>query len=584
MQRWKRQISPYGIRRLETHYTDDVIRSGTIVPRPTNTGDIFQALTRGWMSFLLVVAAYGIVATWNIALPGVYMDAVNPDYLTVKILNPHHKHIIAWVLDGNYLLGNRFPILIQLYHGSQTFWLGLPLFWIFGTTVEGLRLAHAFLALGVLAALFYMLRRMQFGSFTAAAICAALAVDPSFSYAFRTQSYITLAPSAWLLLSIGLTSGPHAPSSRRWIWSGILSGLAASAYFVQGFFLVAVVSAVWITTYRSHETRWKARSRWLFGLVIGLSPYILGYILLTRSVGGPLALFGFLNRQQAELGAFSSNISLIERVAFEWFMLTGVIGNAWHHSMMFGEWTSLPLSSLKFTILLALPTLLWVIAEVRCVSSPAGRVVAGLIGAFLAVALVFGDRLGGHHYVILLPWLYAWLALGIRDASKGVDLHPSRPQRFLIPGMVAAVLGINLIGQVAEARTLVQTGGVGLMSDAINRFAADLNAMPNKPLIFFPDWGLAFPTVFLTRGTVAMEDTERFDYARQRLCEGQDVEVALIRNPDIRRDKWTRLLGWDEPEVKHYRQRDGKIVFDRIRYHAGAIGQNCTSLRPPVHE
>lgn len=436
------------------------------------------------MSFLLVVATYGIVATWNITLPGVYMDAVNPDYLTVKILNPNHEHIVAWVLQGNYLLGNRIPILIQLYHGSQTFWLGLPLFWLFGTTVEGLRLAHAFLALGVLAALFYMLCRMQFSSFAATAICAALAVDPSFSYAFRTQSYITLAPSAWLLISIGLMSGPHPPSLRRWIWSGLLAGLAASAYFVQGFFLLAVVPAVWITTHRSHETHWKARSRWLFGLVIGLSSYILGYILLMRNVGGPLAFIDFFSRQQAELGAFSSSISLLERLAFEWLMLTGVVGNAWHHSMMFGEWTSLPLSSVKLTILLALPTLLWVIAEVRRVSSRAGRVIAGLIGAFLAVALVFGNRLGGHHYIILLPWLYAWLALGIRDATKAVNI-PSQLQKFLSLGLMALVLGINLIGQVAEARTLVQTGGVGLMSDAINRFAADLNAMPNKPLIFF---------------------------------------------------------------------------------------------------
>ena len=83
-----------------------------------------------------------------------------------------------------------------------------------------------------------------------------------------------------------------------------------------------------------------------------------------------------------------------------------------------------------------------------------------------------------------------------------------------------------------------------------------------------------------------MDDTDRFDYARQRLCEGQDVEVALIRNPDIRRDTWTRALRWDEPEVKHYRQRDGTIVFDRIRYQAGSIGRNCpskTTTLPETH-
>ena len=81
---------------------------------------------------------YALVAAWHIDLPGVYMDEVNPDYLAVKILNPRHAPIVAWVLQANYLLGDRVPMMVQLYHGSQTFWLGLPLFWLFGTTVEGL--------------------------------------------------------------------------------------------------------------------------------------------------------------------------------------------------------------------------------------------------------------------------------------------------------------------------------------------------------------------------------------------------------------------------------------------------------------
>src|SRR5690348_15355158 len=81
-----------------------------------------------WPGFALVIAAYAIVACWRIDLPGIYMDEVNPDYLTVKILNPRHAPIVAWVLQGNYLLGDRVPFLVQLYHGSQTFWLGLPLF------------------------------------------------------------------------------------------------------------------------------------------------------------------------------------------------------------------------------------------------------------------------------------------------------------------------------------------------------------------------------------------------------------------------------------------------------------------------
>ena len=38
----------------------------------------------------VVLAVYGFAASRAITLPGVYMDAVNPDYLVVKLLNGHH--------------------------------------------------------------------------------------------------------------------------------------------------------------------------------------------------------------------------------------------------------------------------------------------------------------------------------------------------------------------------------------------------------------------------------------------------------------------------------------------------------------
>ena len=136
---------------------------------------------------MLVAAVYAIAVAQNIGLPGVYMDAVNPDYLAVRLLHRHTEPIAAWLLPGNYLFG-RAPVLISFYHGSQQTWLGLPGFFLFGTTVTGLRITHALFGLGVLAALFAVLARAGLKPWQAAAACAALAVDPSFTYAFRTQS------------------------------------------------------------------------------------------------------------------------------------------------------------------------------------------------------------------------------------------------------------------------------------------------------------------------------------------------------------------------------------------------------------
>ena len=70
-----------------------------------------------WWPFLVVGAIWLVVATQQIDLPGVYMDAVDPDYLVVRLLNRHAQPITAWLLGGNYLHG-KVPVLITFYHGS----------------------------------------------------------------------------------------------------------------------------------------------------------------------------------------------------------------------------------------------------------------------------------------------------------------------------------------------------------------------------------------------------------------------------------------------------------------------------------
>src|SRR4029079_6420283 len=148
-------------------------------------------------AWLYVVALVGVLliyagsATHLMELPGVYMDAVNTDYHVAKLLTRAHANpLIGWVLPGNYL-ANRFPVLVSLYHGLQQFWLALPLYAIFGMSVDGIRLTHMVFAMGVLVAALLLLRRAQVPLWIAALAGIALATDPTFVFAFRTQSYIT---------------------------------------------------------------------------------------------------------------------------------------------------------------------------------------------------------------------------------------------------------------------------------------------------------------------------------------------------------------------------------------------------------
>jgi len=535
------------------------------------------------VGFAVVAAVYALVAAWRLDLPGVYMDEVNPDYLVVKLLNPDHAPIVGWVLRGNYLLGDRVPWLVQLYHGSQTFWLGLPFFALFGTTVEGLRLTHALFGAGVLAALYWLLLCARLAPWQAALACGAVALDPSFSYAFRTQSYITLAGDAWLLLAIAcLLPSAHGPATaRRLFWSGAWAGTAIVGYFVHAFFAPALAAGAWWAT-RTGDARSARRKRgaWLAGCALGASPYIVGYGLLARAAGGIAPAWSFIVGQQASLHAFDSTLGAAGRLAYAWRMVVGVVSNAWHHAMMFGEWAEVPGTGAKLALLVGLPGVLLAVAAIRRRATFAHVLLSALPVSFVAVALGFGGRLGGHHYVTLLPVFYAALAVGLAHLAP-IARAGSAARRATVAAPLALLVALNVDAQVSEGRTLAATRGVGLMSDAINRFAADINADPRKRWYVFPDWGLALPIAFLTRGSVGITSGDDVAQARSRLCIGHDVAVALVEGDrTARRNDWTGRLGWDAPDVVHYTQGDGKVVFDVLGYHGRADGPGCAIATP----
>ncbi len=531
------------------------------------------------VAFALVVAAYACVALWHITLPGVYMDAVNPDYLVVKVLNRHAQPIGAWLLPANYLGGEKLPVLIALYHGSLTFWAGLPFYWLFGTDVIGLRLTHAMFGLAVLSGAFLFLLRARVSAWVAALGCIALALDPAFSYAFRTQSHITLGSCAWMLWGTAALLHARDPATpqrvRWWVAAGFLYGVSIFGYFVYAFFFPALVYAV----IARRETPWRERLRgfvlWNCGLALGLGGYWLGYGLIIRERHGLRGFMAFVQEQQSALGVFNSAPSLAERVTNAWHLIEGVLHNWWHHMLIFGEPEPVPGAGLKTALLVALPIVLLLVAIARRRASDALRIAVALMVSFFVVSLVFGTRLGGHHYVVLLPFFYATLVLGLRDATVGLDAARTRPWTTALPLLL--LVGTNIAGQVQEGETLARTRGVGLYSDAINRFARDLDTDSRKPFMFFPDWGLSMPVAFLTRGRVGMDTVDNYESARHRLCHGQNVGVALVGpDRDARFAHWQEELRWVPPARTPYAQGDGKVVFELGVFVADPQAASCT--------
>ena len=549
-------------------------------------GTSWRSRLAPWWPFAAVVIGYLVVATQQIDLPGVYMDAVNPDYLVVRLLNANAEPITAWLLPGNYLK-EKAPVLISFYHGSEQVWLGLPFFWLFGTTVTGLRLTHAMFALGLLGALYALLATSGMRPWQAGLACLALAIDPAFSYAFRTQSYITLAPTAWLALSLFALQRVAARPSRRYRWlalSGAAYGFSVVGYFIYAFFLPALLVAVALwsadakraTRLPAARRAWPTWSLWIAAAAVGGACYPVGYALTVVQFGGFAAAWAYFQQTQQALQAFAGQPQFSERLAHVVEMVEAVVQNWAHHMLIFGEYTPLPGSGVKTALLAGGPVALWVCAEIRHRVGTLLRVLLTLIASFLVVSLIFGARLQGHHFVPLLPLAYAALAVALRDATP--DLRRYAPAIFVVPLLFLA--GLNVVGQFREAGRLAETRGVGLYSDAIDRLAEDLNAMPRKPFVYFPDWGLSMPVAFLTGGTVGMDSVEDFAGARRMLCAGRDVAVAFVNGDrSARIASWRESLRWDAPTTVVYRQGNGSILFELARFQGKRDAPSCES--PP---
>ena len=194
--------------------------------------------------------------------------------------------------------------------------------------------------------------------------------------------------------------------------------------------------------------------------------------------------------------------------------------------------------------------------------------------SFMAVALVFGTRLSGHHFVVLLPISYAALALGVVGLANAPPAW--RMAAWTVAAPFAALIALNVGGQIKEAIRLHDLRGAGLFSDAINRLAADLDGRARRPFVYFPDWGLSMPVAFLSGGRIGMDSLENYTAARRMLCEGRDVAVAVITGDRAARiAAWQGSLRWEAPSVVAYRQGDGAVVFEVATFRGNRDAATC---------
>jgi hypothetical protein len=533
---------------------------------PGRSRDFFS----GWGWALPAAALFILGGVTAISEPGVYMDAVNPDYTVVSLLNPRAQGIPGWYLPGNLLFG-RFLILGNVYYGALPLYVGLPAYALFGTGVVGIRVTNIFFGLLVLAGTALFLRTFRVRPAIAGLCLAALALDPGFLFSFRTQFYITLLPDALLLTSVALTErGMQGETRPRPAVAGLLAGAACYGYFIYAF--MAPAAFLHATGMGRRDGRPGIRPGWwVAGFAAGVSPYLLSLILLTAATGGFHAAFAYLTAMIHGLGVESSSMTLGQRLGYFVYLVRGTLFDAGPSVMILGNVLPVYAPWLKVGLLLVLPLAMLLLTLISRKPTCIGlSLIAGMILGSLALTIAFGNRLWLHHAIVLLPLLYSALALALESLG-----NQRVPRLALIAALTLSspLLLTNAIDRQAVFQQLRVTGGVGLYSDALTRFAADSLRLKNV-LAFFPDWGVFMPFVMLTHGNIPYWTSFDVDSARSVLCGGRAVMVALVAaDGSGRLDSWSAALGWGAPTMRVYRQFDGKPVL--------VVGLWDAAARPP---
>jgi hypothetical protein len=499
-----------------------------------------------------------LAVVFHIDLPGLYMDAVNPDFAAAQKLHPHLHN------PGAMLPSKIFPILGNLYHGVQNFYVALPMLAIFGFHVATIRIAQALFGALLLAAFFIVARRLTQSTLLAMFGALGLATEIAFTASFRTQFYIVMGGATWLFVSLmlALPATPEtALSDRRAFWSGFFSGLAGYGYFVLFFFVPG--NLAWIALRPTASAR--TSLRWMIGLALGLTPFALGYLSLLLKLHGIGPTMQLIRSLLGVLQPFESSGASHGNVLYAWQMAQLAITNGGNNLVIFGQATSSWVSETKF-YLFVLCTLLMSIGSVACLTlrrrAPAWVLIGFVPLSFLLAASLFGHRLWAHHFSVLVPFVYL-LPLSLLARVFAVAKASRTLQAAIVTVAGLAWLAGNISQQYVFHAALGRSGGEGRATSALTQLALEARGTPQNVAYVFPEWG------FFTSFCLLTENKVRYvvDVAPETLSNlrhaGYD-DLRLVYWQPAERDRYTQVLqqaGLNTITTRTFTTLDGRPVF-----------------------
>ena len=555
-----------------------------------NMCSIKKFITSDILFYFILFALSLFDALREPGLPGVYYDAVNPDFFALHILNPGFN-------NGNLTNYIGVPFIGALYHGTVTMFFMFAAILIVGKTSAALIwIVNSIYGFFISLILYKLLKRAGISERSSKLCAALLLLSPNMFTYFRTQFYILLPGALFLLAAIWFAfNWRDGYRYRNLIACGVFSGLAVYDYFIWLFWLPAVLI---ILLYRAKKLSaleiLNNVQIYIIAFLLGCSFYILGYIggvlynlsaisytgkeiiyvicivliystaicmiiflcnekldirkkaavfwgiVLLAAVVGVVVLLTFLpllSKQINRLDIFVNKAGFTERLTLFYKLICGVLNNFSGEMYLLGEATSV-----YSGFIAGLAVLLFFI-NILFLSGNRNRddqkyramfyiLICSLLFCLLSFPLV--HRMGYHHFIGFCVAEYAFLFVNIDIAGDNLKILKDRSGYSVLrslPGLIVAfAFLLCLINQTRIILKLDETSGPFLYTENINLLSAQ--ALENKhqgkkELYVFPEWGFKAGFNFLTMNEVRYYDELDEDILYRHLDEGYVIKLCL---------------------------------------------------------
>lgn len=554
--------------------------------------------------FFCLLLLFGLLGVTKAKeLPGLYLDAMYPDYLAVQLLMPQQY-------STNMTIGQvGIPLLGQLYHGTITMFA--TLLWISLTGNVSVYSVHIINMLYGIISCFLLYKILLLGkvhNWLAMGIIFSLCLSPNLNAIYRTQYFIELPGVMFTLLGFYflLMWIKQGMNSRKLVISGIVAGLAFYSYFNYLFFLPAYyVAILYYQYYMKNDTREKISTIaiWSSGFCCGGILYLIGYInvffgtiqWLSHSViigiliGITIVLYGIViyaykfysanNRSYRELIRFTVLIiigigcltsvfaywvfpeiktylvslkisgeamSIDKRMILILKYISEILNNSVTETLITGMNTSIYKNAvIIFSGLVCMATVLNLLYHGRDFIQAKGRLFMGILMSviiYCICSIPLASRMQPQHFVIIIFTMYALLAIGADNLFFTFYNGHYKSIKVLFEVCIVMLILFNLHNQNNFIFKMEQTGGVGKFTVNINELA--YNAINNKneggkELYIFPEWGLLCGFNYLTKNQIAF-------------CGYIDQNIIKIAKED---GYSTKICYWDENKTIDYKNK-----------------------------